>query len=58
MTIFSPHSTRAASTSRAIQHLPLATLTRTVGWKGPSTFAKYYNKPISTEGAFATAVLQ
>ncbi|MPC41864.1 hypothetical protein E2C01_035471 [Portunus trituberculatus] len=47
LTIFSPHSTRSASTSKAALKLPLSTILSTIGWAKESTFTKHYQKPIN-----------
>jgi len=57
LSIFSPHSTRSASSSKAALKLPLSTIVSTVGWANESTFARFYKKPISKQGQFAKAVL-
>ena len=57
MSRFTAHSKRSASTSKAIQKLPLATILKAVGWKRPSTFATFYEKPICEGNAFQNAVL-
>ena len=47
---FGPHSTRAASTSKAkLQGIPLETIMKTAGWSSRSVFAKYYEKPLQVE---------
>ena len=47
LAIFAPHSTRAASASKAARSkLPLATILRAAGWYRETTFSKYYQKPI------------
>lgn len=56
--VFSPHSVRAASTSKAATKLPLSTIVRTVGWSSDCTFTKYYRKPIATNYDFGGAVVQ
>ena len=59
LTIFTPHSTRSASTTKAkTANIPLSTILKTAGWSRESTFAKYYNKQISDEGVFADAIRQ
>lgn len=57
LSIFSPHSTRSASTSKAALKLPLSTILSTAGWARESTFARFYKKPLGEHGLFATAVL-
>ena len=58
MNMFSPHSTRSASTSAAhCSNVPLKTILSTAGWSNAKTFATYYNKPIKEVGAFADSVL-
>lgn len=44
--MFAPHSTRSASTSKAATKLPLETVLRSAGWTNGSTFAKYYKKAV------------
>ena len=46
MSVFTPHSTRAASTSKAAQRITLPTILKTAGWRSASTFARFYKKPI------------
>ena len=47
LSIFTPHSTRAASTSAALaKNVPLHTILRTAGWSSDCSFRKYYNKPV------------
>ena len=57
VTIFSPHSTRSASSSKAARRLPLSTVVSTIGWARESTFTRHYHKPLSQPGQFARAVL-
>lgn len=58
MTIFTPHSTRAASTSAASRaKVPIDSILKTAGWTQMSTFARYYNKPVSTEYTVGDGVL-
>lgn len=57
LNIFSPHSTRSASTSKAARKLPLSTIVSTIGWARESTFTKHYQRPIRTDGQFAKAIL-
>ncbi len=54
--VFSPHSTRAASTSQA--KVPLATILRTAGWSKDCTFRKYYKKPVSGNSDFGLSILE
>jgi len=57
--IFGPHSTRAAATSKAkCSGVPLSTIIKTAGWTNEQTFRKYYDKPISRNTEFASAVLE
>ena len=57
MNIFTPHSTRSASTSTAMAaNVPISTILKTAGWSRQCTFAKFYNKPISKQ-TFADGVL-
>ena len=55
---FKPHSVRSASTSAAKRtSTPLVTIMKTAGWSRASTFATYYNKPITAPEQFANNIL-
>ena len=59
MSHFTPHSTRAASTSAAFAaNIPLCTIVKTAGWTGDCMFRKHYNKTIQRDTSFASALLQ
>ena len=60
MKMFTPHSTRAASTSKvaSLESVQLSTVLKTAGWSNAQTFAKYYNKPIVSESNFASELLK
>lgn len=57
--IFTPHSTRHSSTSKAWScGISIDTIRRTAGWSETSrTFAQFYNRPLQDQFAFAKAVL-
>jgi len=56
--IFGTHSTRAAATSKACGFgVPLQTIIKTAGWTNNQTFRKYYDRPISRNTEFASAIL-
>lgn len=58
-TIFTPHSTRAASTTGAkMMNVPLATIIKTAGWSNTTTFSKYYDKSPKQGIDFAQALLK
>ena len=45
ISVFKPHSTRSASTSKAAaKQIPLRTIMNTAGWSRQSTFTKFYKK--------------
>lgn len=55
---FKPHSVRSASVSAVSDKgLPLATILRTAGWSNQCTFRKLYNRPITVDTGFCTAIL-
>ena len=57
--LFSAHSTRGAATSRAkFDNVPITTIMNTAGWSREDTFARYYQKPITTLGDFGDAILK
>ncbi|KAJ8972303.1 hypothetical protein NQ317_017202 [Molorchus minor] len=57
---FKPHTTRHASTSTAHrQGVSIETICRTAGWsQQTTTFARFYDRPLSNETDFAKAVLR
>ena len=57
--VFKPHSTRAASTSKANScQVPLDIILQAASWKGDCTFRKFYNKPIEDNvSKFGQAIL-
>ena len=57
MTIFMPHLTRSASTSKVASKLKLATILKTAGRAKESTFRKYYKKPVDKKYEFGEAVV-
>ena len=58
ISIFKPHSTRSASTSAAKSaNIQLDEIMATGGWRSNSVFAKYYHKPIVSDGTFVNVVL-
>ena len=57
LNIFTPHSTRSASTSKAAKSVGLKTILKTAGWRTASTFTKFYKKEVNSEDLFAKAVL-
>ena len=49
ITVFTPHSTRAASTSLGNNlGMSFKDIAKAAGWRKESTFQKFYNKPICT----------
>ena len=47
MTIFTPHSTRAATASKMKKaNISISTIVNTAGWRTANTFAKFYKKKI------------
>lgn len=56
--VFKPHSTRGAATSAAkAANVPIHEIMNTAGWRSDSTFAKFYDRPITNESNFAEAIL-
>ncbi len=58
MGIFTPHSTRSASTSAASSYVRLATILSTAGWANPSCFQKFYKKKVEKSCAFQESLLK
>ena len=58
VTIFKPHSTRAASTSKAkAVAVPIEEILKTAGWSSSRCFDRFYNKPVQAKNTFSEAVL-
>lgn len=57
MTMYTPHSTRAASTSLAAGKVPIDTVLKTAGWKKDCVFRKFYKREVTNNAAFSNAVL-
>ena len=57
MTIFTPYSTRSASTSKAATKVPIETVLKTRGWPSMRTFANYYNNRTDNSEMFATSIV-
>ena len=56
--VFKPHSTRGAAASAAkAANVPIHEIMNTAVWRSDSTFAKFYDRPITNESNFAEAVL-
>ena len=58
ITKYSAHSCRAASTSNVkVKGLNIAEIMRSAGWSTASTFARFYDKPVSNTSANFGSVL-
>ena len=57
MTIFTLHSTRSASASKAATKVPIETILKTGGWRSMRMFANHYNKQIDNSEMFATSIV-
>ena len=56
--VYTPHSTRAASTSKAFSKaVPLDVLMKAGGWNSENTFNKFYNKPVQTDNPNMTMAI-
>lgn len=58
MSMYTPHSTRAASTSAAAQKIPIDTVLKTAGWKRNCVFRKFYKREITNNTQFSNAILE
>lgn len=56
--VFTAHSTRGASTSKAFSSVPVEIILKAAGWSNECTFRKFYNKPVSVEKQMSLAVLE
>lgn len=57
MNIFSPHSTRSASTSAVATKIPVDTILRTAGWTSDCVFRKFYKRKITNNSCFSNTIL-
>lgn len=57
LSIFTPHSTRAAATSAVVNKVPIDTIIKTAGWSKDCTFRKFYKKPITNDSSFSDTLL-
>lgn len=57
MDIFTPHSTRSASTSAASTKVSIDTVLRTAGWRQECTFRKFYKRSVTNNTEFSLSVL-
>lgn len=59
MTKHKPHSTRAASVSKAkAGKLPLASILSAAGWTQESTFSRFYEKEVTPSAAYQDTILK
>lgn len=57
--IFAPHSTRSASTSKArSSSVSIGTILKTGGWRSERTWAKHYSRVITYDEEFASTILK
>ena len=56
--LFSAHSTRCASTSKATASVSTDVILATAGWTEESTFRKFYNKPVAVTNQMSVAVIE
>lgn len=54
---FSGHSTRCASTRKALLSVSTDVILATAGWTEESTFRKFYNEPVAVSNQMSLAVL-
>ena len=57
LTLFTPHSTRSASTSAVVNRVPIDTIIKTAGWSRDCTFRKFYKRPITNGASFSNSIL-
>ena len=55
---FSGHSTRCASTSKALLSVSTDVILATAGWTEESTFRKFYNKPVAVSNPMTCSPLE
>ena len=57
MSMYTPHSTRSASTSVAALKIPIHSVLKTAGWKKDCVFRKFYQREVTNNSEFSNAVL-
>ena len=57
MSMYTPHSTRSASTSVAALKIPIVSVLKTAGWKKDCVFRKFYQREVTNNSEFSNAVL-
>ena len=55
LNLFTPHSTRSASTSATVNKVPIDTIIKTAGWSNDCTLRKFYKRPVSNDATFSSA---
>ena len=60
VTVFKPHSTRAAASAAKEKDIPLETIMKAAGWSSAKTFSSFYDKPIVSDSkvSLTNAILQ
>ena len=56
--MYSAHSTRCASTSKAVATVSADMIIRAAGWNEESTFRKFYDRPVALTNQMSTSVLE
>ena len=56
MSMYTPHSTRSASTSVAALKIPIDSVLKTAGWKKDCVFRKFYQRDMTNNSEFSNAV--
>ena len=57
LNLFTPHSTRSASTSALVNRIPIDTIIKTAGWTSDCTFRKFYKKPVTNDSTVSNSLL-
>ena len=58
MSVFTPHSTRDASTSAVVGGIPTDTILKTAGWSSDNVFRKFYRREITNDSSFSKFILK
>ena len=56
MSMYTPHSTRSASTSVAALQITIDSVLKTAGWKKDCVFRKFYQREVTNNSKFNDAV--
>ena len=58
MSMYTPHSTRSASTNMAALKILIDSVLNTTGWRKDCVFRKFYQREVTNNSEFSNAILE